>query len=519
MTNPRKHVMNSSFRSSFRCFWYPLFILVIGFAWPLFSQLSAEEQIRPEEAREAILRAGRFFVENAAEQGGYVWKYSHDLKFKQGEGVAYDQRIWIQPPGTPAVGMALLRIHEVTGDSFFLSAAKETANALLKGQLYSGGWHYSVTFDPEKRKTINYRLPPSKGDPKVTFYPQEPGGWDIWRQRRYKSNQMVIDDDTTPAALRFLMTIDQTLHFENEQIHEAVEYGLGSILKAQHPVGAWSHNYDRYPKSTPDLKHYPILQATFPETWSRKWTKDFQGCYVLNDRITLNVIQTLLDAYEIYEKKEYLTSALRGGRFLILSQMPEPQPAWAQQYNRKMQPVWDRHFEPPAITSLESQDVIETLFLLYRKTKQEQFLEPVPKAIRYLKESQFKDGKLSRFYELQTNKPLFFTKKYEMTNDRAATPDHYRFLVSSRLDRLTKEYEMLSQGNFDADIHQTDRDKMSMEVLRIIKGMDERGAWLEPGFVRDPNGKKASYNEGIINSQTFNKNIRVLCDYLQATKE
>ena len=52
---------------------------------------------------------------------------------------------------------------------------------------------------------------------------------------------------------------------------------------------------------------------------------------------------------------------------------------------------------------------------LYRETGQRKFLEPVPRALAYLNRSRLPDGKLARFYELRTNKPLFFTADYQLT--------------------------------------------------------------------------------------------------------
>lgn len=321
-----------------------------------------------EEAVRALRKACDFFHTQVAVDGGYVWRYSADLQCRQGEGLAYDRKIWVQPPGTPAVGLAFLDAYESTGEPEYLDSASNAAQALVKGQLHSGGWYYHVTFDPEDRRQFNYIYAPSKGRPAAATGPDEPGGWAVWRQRRDKGNITLVDDDTTPAALRLLMRADKSLDFKDAGIHRSAEYGLGSLLKAQHPIGAWSHNYDRFPQKTPDIEYYPVIKASYPQSWSRKWTKDFTGCYVINDRITLNVIKTMLDAYDIYGKREYLESALRGGDFLLLAQMPEPQPAWAQQYDRNMRPVWDRKFEPPAITAFESQDVLETLLSLYQRT-------------------------------------------------------------------------------------------------------------------------------------------------------
>ena len=55
--------------------------------------------------------------------------------------------------------------------------------------------------------------------------------------------------------------------------------------------------------------------------------------------------------------------------------------------------------------------------------------------------AQLPDGRLARFYELKTNKPLYFTKTYEVTFSDEDLPTHYGFKVAYRGERLAKEYE------------------------------------------------------------------------------
>jgi len=59
----------------------------------------------------------------------------------------------------------------------------------------------------------------------------------------------------------------------------------------------------------------------------------------INDNLAADMIATMLDACEIYNNERYLASALRAGDFLLLAQMPDPQLAWAQQYDPNMHPV------------------------------------------------------------------------------------------------------------------------------------------------------------------------------------
>src|SRR5262245_53989302 len=94
-----------------------------------------------QDAEAAMRRAAEFFRTKVASGGGYVYRYSSDLKHREGEGVAGPLTIWVQPPGTPAVGEAFLDAYDATGDRFYLDAAHETGQALVKGQLVSGGWY------------------------------------------------------------------------------------------------------------------------------------------------------------------------------------------------------------------------------------------------------------------------------------------------------------------------------------------------------------------------------------------
>ncbi|HEV7280445.1 MAG TPA: polysaccharide lyase [Pirellulaceae bacterium] len=494
----------------------PFAFVALANLFALVGPLAAQRLDR-EKALEATHRAAKFFYETASEEGGYVWVTSADGKNRQGEGLAYDRRIWIQPPGTPAVGEAFLEAWLATGDPLGKQAALDAANALVKTQLQSGGWHYSGSFDPEKRKELRYRTPPqfqgkSKADPAA-----RPGGWETWRNNEDKANKTILDDDTSTAATRFLLRVAKEIPESDASIREAAVYALASMTNAQHPIGAWSHNYDRFPASPPDEGRYPILQASYPENWSRTWTKDFTGGYVINDRTTLNSIRTFLLAYETLGDEAYLETAKRGGDFLIKAQMPEPQPAWCQQYDRRMQPVWDRKFEPPAITGHESQDAIETLLLLYETTGDKRFLAPVPNALAYLKKSELPSGDMARFYELKTNRPLYFDDKYALTYDPSQAPDHYGFVQSSRLDRIERRYKQ-ALGELPAESESSKLKRLRKDAEEALAMLSPQGAWLSPGEVRDPQGQKIVPREGVLSSDLFARNLTALAKYIEATK-
>ena len=87
-----------------------------------------------EEAMGAMERAARFFREEVSTQGGYLWQYRNDLAMREGEGLATASMIWVQPPGTPSVGMAFLRAYERTGDKYYLDAAREAVLAQAQAE-------------------------------------------------------------------------------------------------------------------------------------------------------------------------------------------------------------------------------------------------------------------------------------------------------------------------------------------------------------------------------------------------
>src|SRR6056297_3256244 len=175
---------------------------------PLASSADADDHVPYEEAREAMHRAVTFFRNHAAcEGGGYVYRVTADLSQREGESKTGPSTAWLEPPGTPAVGMAYLDAYRTSGDRLLLDAALETGTALVRGQLVSGGWDNLIEFDPRDRERYAYRVDPERG----------------------KYNVTTLDDDKSQSATRFLMRLDQTLGFENETIHEAAEYALDAL--------------------------------------------------------------------------------------------------------------------------------------------------------------------------------------------------------------------------------------------------------------------------------------------------
>ena len=463
-------------------------------------------------------KAAHYFRNEVATNGGYLFNYKTDFSMREGEEIASPTMIWVQPPGTPAVGLAFLEAYNVTGDTLFLNGAISAAHALVWGQLASGGWDYRIDFDPVLSKRWHYRRDVEKGDM-------------VSNNRR---NQSTLDDNTTQCALQLLMKVDKTLNFKDTEIHRAVMYGLDALLKVQYPNGAWPQRFT----APPDPKKFPVIKAHYPDSWSREYTGiQYQNYYTFNDNAMSDVIETMVEANKIYGDKRYLDAAKHCGDFIILAQMPEPQPAWAQQYNENMEPAWARKFEPPSITGGETFSVLRTLLYLYLETGELRFLEPVPKALKWAENSLLPDKRLARFYELKTNRPLYFNasrqysnlpepafpelKDYTLIYDDSDLPNHYSFKVSgapiavirSQYDRIIKEGRETMLAERDR-IPNVDPD----QIREIINRLDDKGRWVEKGRLKTTDTRNPYIESDIISCGTFVRNLYLLSTYIKSQK-
>ncbi|GIX03877.1 MAG: polysaccharide lyase [Planctomycetaceae bacterium] len=462
--------------------------------WSTTLQLTLSASPSPTLLRDVLIRAVNFFHDKVSVHGGYNWRYAADLTYAEGENAAGRQTVWVQPPGTPAVGEAFLQAYLLTGEASCLTAAKDAAHCLLEGQLRSGGWQDRIEFSSEARTKIAYR----RSQPASS------------RAKNFSS----LDDDKTQSALRFLMRLDQALSGSDASIHEAINYALTHLMKAQRPNGGWPQVWEE----PADANRYRDLRATIPSDWPRQHPKaDYWHYYTLNDSAHMDTVEVFLIAYAIYAKPEYLEAARRGGDFLMKAQLPDPQPAWAQQYDAEMRPAWARTFEPPAITGEESQRALLCLMNIYLHTGDPRYLEPIPSALHYLKSLRLPDGQLARFYELGTNRPLYFNKRYELTYDDDDLPQHYGFKVNDDTDRISKTYERYLR----LKPHEREREKSrklayppvksppSADTLtHLIQQQRSDGAWVERGKLRTYRGPNPP--QEIISSQTFINNILML---------
>jgi len=448
----------------------------------------------PDEALAAMKKATSFFTSQVATRGGYLWRYSEDLKQRYGEGKATETQIWVQPPGTPSVGLAYVRAYETTGDQQFLDAAVAAAKALVWAQLESGGWDYRADFSP-------------KGETRWAYRHLKLG--DIKGRR----NTSTLDDNNTQHALRLLMAVGQLV--EDAAIHEAVTYGLRALLKAQLPKGGWPQRFFLTPPA--EQRYAETVKIGLDGTRTTIKRPAYYGHYYTYNDATLNdCISTLLEAHRRYQKPEYIEGVRKAGEFVMLSQLKPPQAGWAQQYTPDLEPEWARRFEPKSLCSAVTVRNIHTLIEFYLTFGDEKYLKPIPAALDWLERSKLpgEGSRWARFYELGTNRPLYMTRKYELTYKADDLPTHYSFISDYGGDRAAARFREVKAKGREAILAERDRKptpadhrarakSLETRVRGIIAALDARGRWLTKGWIE---------------CRAFNHNLTTLADYVAAAR-
>jgi hypothetical protein len=415
------------------------------------------------ETKAAMKKAADFF-RSISTHGGYVGIYSPDLTKRYGESFyekAKPTEIWVQPPGTPTIGQCYLRAWRVTGDEYYLDAARDVANALVWGQRQIGGWDHRVDV---AHLTADAKAP-------------------VRRQGR-----CTFDDNITQGALKFLIEADSAI--DERWLTDGIELGLAFMLKSQFHNGAWP-------------QWYPLRGG-------------YGDYYTFNDNSINDCIDLMLKAHKAYGKDEYLACAKRGGDFIIVSQLSKPQAGWAQQYSGDMKPAWARSFEPPGVCSAVTARNIRTLVQLYLYTKDNKYLRPIPAAIEWLEYSNIGENLWARLYEAGTNRPIYGDRMdgnkihydYEKISEKERTS--YLWHGEYGIGGAISYYRRCKAIGADAyqathlkppapQVRRQRAKKAEPYVRNVITALDEKGRWL---------------TNDVITCQCFVRNFSILCEYL-----
>jgi PelA/Pel-15E family pectate lyase len=453
-----------------------------------------------EEVFAAMAKATDFMMNEVADRGGFLWHYTSDLSRKWGEIPARDSQIWVQPPSTPTVGAMLVDVYKATGDKTYREFADRTADVLIWGQNASGGWHYFIDFDPAGVREWNAKAPDRfRG----------------WEEFYHYYGNATFDDNTTASAIRFLLRLYNTTL--DAKYRPALLRGLEFVLEAQYKNGAWPQRFPLKPE------------------YSHDGRPDYSVYYTFNDHVAANNIFLLWEAYETLGDERYWTAARAGMDFYLAAQLPEPQAGWAQQYSLDLKPAWGRSYEPPAVCTAQTLDNIRDLEEFYRLTGDRRFLRPIPAAIDWLRRSVIPSlaprATHAFYYEVGSNDPLYAhhvvkdgkIDHYIVTNEPAFMYAHGG-TMKIELEQLRRNYDALARQTPE-QVKASPRSEHGRpspeapsreEILKLVRSLDSRGAWLADIEVIDTDNYVDSppFRFRGIDTRTYVRNMYRCLDFL-----
>lgn len=430
------------------------------------------------EQAETSLKNGVAFFHTINVHGGYVYHVTPDLRQRWGENPVDADTVEVQPPGTPAVGQSFLRAYRATGDENALVATKDAANALIRGQNKHGGWNHTINFAKLSNETISF------------------------------------DDNQSQSAVRFLMALEQEI--DDERLSEATQRAVKMMMETQLDSGGWPHKYPR--------------QGNY---------HDFA---TYNDGGVNDCTRVMMDAHRFYPGDEAIEKSLRkAARFIMISQLPPPQPGWAQQYNEFLQPAWARSFEPPSVCPAVTVKNIHSLIDLYLVLGDATLLEPIPDSLRWLHEIRMENGKWARFVELGTNKPLYYDRGRIRVNsvDELHIERRRGYGYETNLqpmlktvgERYEKALKLGRNGLRKAETPEFTKEQLTRRldeldgpVRNIMQAQESSGAWITHNDrfkTRMPKGVRWNGQHEVtdrISSSVFNRNVATLCQYIELCK-
>lgn len=403
--------------------------LVCGAILLLFGgqDLLSQKTDLTQEVTKTMLNATKFMVDSVSTRGGYVRLYRADLSRRWAELEVYETQIAIRTSGTTEMGSLFLDCYESTGDEYYYEAARKVANALIFGQLPSGGWDYIIDFAGVSSLKEWYNT-----------IGRNAWGWDEYN---HYYGTATHKQNTTEAARLLLKVYLQKL---DPSLKPALDKAIGFFIESQYPLGGWPQ---RYP-----LKYdHPFQQ-----------NRDYTSFYSFNDDITWENIEFLIQCYHALGEERLLDPIMRAMNFSLITQKGPPQAGWAEQYDLELKPANGRQYEPAAISPLQTAKQVMHLMRFYQFTGDRKFLAPITSALNWLEscrlpEDKTEDGRYTHplFVEIGTNKPLYVHRKgtgitdgtYWVDHDDSAPLLHYGAKANINILTLREQYNKAAAMN------------------------------------------------------------------------
>jgi len=289
----------------------------------------------------------------------------------------------------------------VKPESWYVSEmAVEIADSVIQHQSTDGGWP----------KNTNLAIPPESSSKQA---------------KTIAEGLSTIDNNATTRPMRFIALIYSAT--KEPRFKQSFERGLQYLLAAQYDNGGWP-------------QYWPLLGDSY---YSR---------VTFNDGAMINVMELLqsIGTEDIYKfvpeqlKIEATVAVAKGLNFILQAQIKQNGrlTLWcAQHHEITLAPAWARAYEPPSLSGSESVGIVR--FLMSIDNPSEAVVHSVESAVSWFRDNaiigfRMKKNKLSnggvdpqlieapaappiwaRFYELQTNRPLYMDRDSKINYDYA----------------------------------------------------------------------------------------------------
>ena len=363
---------------------------------------------------------------NTGMNGAFAGAVSVDGESRYGERTVEligPASAFMRPPGsTPRVGSCYLDAYRATGEARYRETASLIGGAVMRAQSCNGAW-LSATI-------LERRCGP--GDART-------------------ESGLTLDEGMVAQAIGFLIDLQviEPPGPRRELLQASINRGLDFLVAAQNGHGAWPLAYSK----TSYASHSTI-----------------------NDDLTTSHVRVLLRASEAYGVARYRKAALRGVDFLLRTQSQRG--GWAQQYDDELRPAPARSFEPAALSSIETAQVMQTLLQARTQVDDPRLAAALERGRRWLSGSAIDVNRWARFYDLRANRPLYVDRSGVFYRSVDALPperrDGYRWEGS--FPEVIAAIELAQAANTGDQALASERKRLSL--VRRLQNQREARSWL-----------------------------------------
>jgi PelA/Pel-15E family pectate lyase len=291
----------------------------------------------------------------ASQRGGwltYFHRSEQQEKIDRAALAAERQGMKDVPPDPP-LGPSARSMPLNREPSWYNSAdARRIADVIVSFQIPSGGWGKNMNMDGAARAQGESFVPDNSNR-----FPS-PGDFDAPRDPSWHYVG-TIDNDATTTEMHFLAKVQVSLpHADGEKYRTSFLRGVRYLLAAQYPDGGW------------------------PQVWPLEG--GYHDAITFNDDAVLNATELLTEVSEGKPEVSFVPADIRKQARIsvensikcILAAQVElggKETVWPQQSDMlTLKPVTARNYEPAALSSEESSDLLMYLMSIPEPTTQEQ---------------------------------------------------------------------------------------------------------------------------------------------------